>query len=221
MSGLLAKTLRSSTLKLALICIVIFGAVVVALLGYVYWSTTSYVRGLSDHAITAELAVLQKAYASTGRSGLITTIEQHIADQRFEGSVYLLTDASFAPLAGNLKAWPAAMKGSGEWATFNAPKARPDTADQPLLRATFETLPDGTHLLVGAEIGNLDEFVRKIKTALAPRYRVNIRACRGGQCFRHTAHGGADRSHQRDEPSHHAKRPRPANTLAGNPRRMG
>jgi signal transduction histidine kinase len=165
-SGLLAKTLRSSTLKLALICIVIFGAVVVALLGYVYWSTTSYVRGLSDHAITAELAVLQKAYASTGRSGLITTIEQRIADQRFQGSGYLLTDASFTPLAGNLKAWPAAIKGSGGWATFNAPKARPDNAERPLLRATFETLPDGTHLLVGAEIGNLDEFVGRINTAL-------------------------------------------------------
>jgi signal transduction histidine kinase len=165
-SGLLAKTLRSSTLKLALLCIVIFGAVVVALLGYVYWSTTSYVRGLADHAITAELAVLQKAYASTGRSGLITTIEQRIDDQRFQGSAYLLTDASFAPLAGNLKEWPAAMKGSGEWATFKAPKAMPNTGEQPLLRATFEILPDGARLLVGADIGNLDEFVRNIETAL-------------------------------------------------------
>jgi signal transduction histidine kinase len=165
-SGLLAKTLRSSTLKLALICIVIFGAVVIALLGYVHWSTTSYVRGLSDHAITAELAVLQKAYASTGRRGLITTIEQHIADQRFQGSAYLLTDASFAPLAGNLKAWPVAIKGSGEWATFNAPKARPDTAGQPLLRATVETLSDGSHLLVGKDIENVDEFVRRINIAL-------------------------------------------------------
>jgi signal transduction histidine kinase len=165
-SGLLAKTLRSSTLKLALICIVLFGAVVVALLGYVYWSTMFYVRGLSDHAITAELAVLQKAYGSSGRGGLITTIEQRIDGQRFEGSAYLLTDASFAPLAGNLKAWPAAMKGSGEWVTFNAPKARQDNAERPLLRATFETLPDGARLLVGADIGNLDEFVGRINTAL-------------------------------------------------------
>ena len=41
-SVLLAKTLRSSTFKLALICIGIFGATVVALFGYVYWSTASY-----------------------------------------------------------------------------------------------------------------------------------------------------------------------------------
>jgi signal transduction histidine kinase len=49
-SALLTKTLRSSTFKLALICIAIFGAVVFALIGYVYWSSVSYVRGQSDLA---------------------------------------------------------------------------------------------------------------------------------------------------------------------------
>src|SRR5713101_1188519 len=98
-SVLLAKTLRSSTFKLALISIGIFGAAVVALLGYVYWSTASYVRSRSDHAITTELAILQKAYASAGRGGLIATIAQRIADERFEGGVYLLADPSFARLA--------------------------------------------------------------------------------------------------------------------------
>jgi hypothetical protein len=111
---LLAKTLRSSTFKLALICIAIFGAMVFALLGYVYWSTTSYVRSRSDHELTTELAILQKAYAIAGRSGLITTIAQRLADQRFEGGAYLLADSSFVPLAGNLADWPPAMKGSSE-----------------------------------------------------------------------------------------------------------
>ena len=167
MSGLLTKTLQSSTLKLALVCIAIFGAVVVVLFGYVYWSTTSYVRSRSDRELTSELAVLQKAYASTGRNGLIATITQRIADQGFKDSVYLLADASFTPLAGNLEVWPTAMKGSGELATFSAPMAKPDIVDQALLRATSETLPDGTHLLVGKDLDNADEFVRKIKTALA------------------------------------------------------
>ena len=36
-----------------------------------------------------------------------------------------------------------------------------------LLRAKFETLPDGYHLLVGKDIDDLDAFARKIKTALA------------------------------------------------------
>jgi hypothetical protein len=65
---LLAETLRSSTLKLALISIAIFGATVIALFGYVYWSTASYVRSRSDRAIAAEHAILQKAYDSAANS---------------------------------------------------------------------------------------------------------------------------------------------------------
>ena len=158
---LLAKTLRSTTFKLALVCIAIFGALVFALLGYVYWSTTSFVRSRSDHAITAELAILRKAYARAGRSGLTTTIAQRLVDQRFAGSVYLLADPSFAPLAGNLVDWPLAIKGSGGWGNFSARE------NQLLLRATFETLPDGSHLLVGKDVDDLDEFTHKIKAGLA------------------------------------------------------
>lgn len=167
MSVLLAKTLRSSTFKLALICIGIFGATVVALFGYVYWSTASFVHGRSDHALTTELAILQKAYAGGGRSGLIATIAQRIADERFAGGVYLLADPSLAPLAGNLEVWPSSLKGSNGWGNFNVREWQPDAARGPLLRATFETLADGTHLLVGREIEDLDEFVEKINTAVA------------------------------------------------------
>lgn len=166
MSVLLAKTLRSSTYKLALIYIGIFGATVFALFSYVYWSTASYVRGRSDHAIAAEQVVLQKAYASAGRSGLISMIEQRLAEERFEGGLYLLAGPSLTPVAGNLKVWPSALKGSNGWDNFSAPEWKPDAADRPLLRATFETLPDGYHLLVGKDIDDLDEFAKKIKAAL-------------------------------------------------------
>jgi signal transduction histidine kinase len=166
-SALLAKTLRSSTFKRALIWIAIFGAVVVALLGYVYWSTSSYVLGRSDHAIAAEHAVLQKAYGVAGRSGLIAAIERCIAEDRFEGGLYLLADPSFTPVAGNLKVWPPTLKSTKGWDNFSVRAWKPDAADRPVLRATFETLPDGYHLLVGKDIGDLDEFARKINAALA------------------------------------------------------
>jgi signal transduction histidine kinase len=164
---LLAKTLRSSTFKLALICIGVFGAVVVALLGYVYWSTASYVRGRSDRAIATEHAILQDAYAKAGRSGLIAAIGQRIAGRYFDGGVYLLADPSLAPLAGNLEAWPSALKGAGGWGDFSVREWKPDAAHRPLLRGTFETLPDRTRLLVGKDIEDLDGFVERIGIALA------------------------------------------------------
>jgi signal transduction histidine kinase len=164
-SVLLAKSFRSTTLKLALTFIGIFGAVVAALLGFVYSSTTSYVRARADHAITTQFAGLQKAYAGAGRSGLVAAIAQRTTDQRFEGDVYLLADAALAPLAGNLEAWPADLEGSAGWRDFNAAVSNPVAANRPL-RAAFATLPDGSHLLVGKDVGDVDGFVARIKTAL-------------------------------------------------------
>jgi signal transduction histidine kinase len=164
---LLAKTLRSSTFRRALIWIAIFGAVVLALFGYVYRATASYVLSRSDDVIAAEHAQLRKAYDAEGRGGLTAAIERGVAEERFEGAVYLLADPSFQPAAGNLIVWPALLRGDAGWESFSTPAWKPDAADRPLLRARFETLPDGYHLLVGRDISDLDAFAREINTALA------------------------------------------------------
>jgi signal transduction histidine kinase len=156
---LLAKTLHSSTFKLALISIGIFGAAVVGLFAYVHWSTASFVHSRSDRAIAADLAILRRAYAGGGREGLTAAIAQRVADRSVEGGVFLFADPSYAPLAGNLETWPSGLKFANGWGTFDAPR-------RSLVRATFETLPDGTRLLVGHEIGDLDEFAQRIDTAL-------------------------------------------------------
>jgi hypothetical protein len=73
---LLAETLRSSTLKLALLAIGLFGTVTFALVGYLYWSTVSYVRNRSDPAIAAEQIALKETFERAGRDGLVATISQ-------------------------------------------------------------------------------------------------------------------------------------------------
>ena len=113
------------------------GAVVAGLLSYVYSSTSSYVRKRSDQAIAIELASLQKAYDGAGRAGLIAMIAQRTGDRRFENGVYLLTDASHARLAGNLGAWPQALRGASGWGDFDAREWKPAAVNRPLLRATM------------------------------------------------------------------------------------
>jgi signal transduction histidine kinase len=164
---LLSKTLRSSTLKLALVCVALFSAAVFLLLGYVYWSTAGYLRSRSDHLISAERAMLVETYDTAGRDGLAAAIEGRIAERRLEDGVYLLADASFAVIAGNLQSWPAALGGAAGSGNFRAPEWKPNAAERPLLRATYNTLPDGSHLLVGRDIDDLDEFAETINTALA------------------------------------------------------
>jgi signal transduction histidine kinase len=165
---LLTKTLRSSTFRVALICILIFGAVVIALFSYVYSSTASYVQRRSDRVINDNRAELMAAYDRGGRGTLISAINKLAADAPAGEGVFLLVDSSFAVLAGNLASWPAALAGSSAGRSdFRAPEWKPRAADRPLLRAAFATLADGSHLLVGRDISDLDEFAGKIDVAFA------------------------------------------------------
>jgi len=165
---LLAKTLRSTTFKLALISIGVFGAVVVALFGYVYWSTTIFMLSRSDSVIEAEQAMLRRTYDTGGRDGLIRAIDQRKAAAPLDGAVYLLASESFVPVAGNIKEWPSALDGANKWGKFTSTALTPDpNATQSLIRAKWEIFPDGSHLLVGRDISDLDRFADEIYAALA------------------------------------------------------
>jgi signal transduction histidine kinase len=165
---LLAKTLRSTTFKLALISIAVFGAVVIGLFGYLYWSTTTFVMSRSDAAIEAERAMLRNVYDSGGRASLIQSIKERVSATRGEGAIYLLANDSFAPVVGNLKKWPSSLRPSDEWSEFSSdPLNAKTTIGKALFRAKWETLPDGFHLLVGRDISDLGLFVSKIHAALA------------------------------------------------------
>jgi signal transduction histidine kinase len=163
---LLAKTLASSTFRVALIAIAAFGVIVSAIFSYVYLSTSSYVRSRSDRAIMADHQSLQDAYRRTGRAGLIALIQERMADQSFAGGVYILADPALAVLAGNLGAWPATVTAARGWAEFRTPEPLSNATSRPLLRAMLETFPNGDRLLVGRDISDLDRFTDQIEIAV-------------------------------------------------------
>jgi signal transduction histidine kinase len=163
---LLTKTLTSSTFKVALIAIAIFGVIVSAIFSYVYLSTSSYVRSRSDRAIMTEYLSLQGGYQRSGRDGVIALIQQRIADRNFADNVYILVDRSLDKVAGNLRAWPSTVTAAGGWIEFRAPEPLPNATSRPLLRAMLETFPNGDRLLVGKDISDLDSFADRIKAAV-------------------------------------------------------
>ncbi len=140
---------------------------VIALLWFVYTSTSSYLFNRSDRAIETDRALLIAAYGNAGHDGLVGAIDKFVTDKRLEESVILLADPSFATVAGNLRTWPPALAGSAGWSNFEAREARPQIAGRSLLRAAFETLPDGSHLLVGKDVSEQDQVATKISIALA------------------------------------------------------
>jgi signal transduction histidine kinase len=158
---LLARTLKSSTFRLALICIAVFSGTVFAVLGYVYWATTDYVHSQSNRVIAADRVRLLETYERGGRDALASLIAQQISGRGFDAGIYLLVDPSMAFLAGNLRTWPA-VRGINGWTEFEAA----DATGPVVLRASYETLPDGGHLLVGRSLDDLETFVATIRTAL-------------------------------------------------------
>jgi signal transduction histidine kinase len=165
-SVLLAKTLTSSTFKLALIAIGTFGVIISVIFSYVYLSTSSYVRSRSDRAIMTEYSSLQGVYERSGRDGLIGLIKQRIADKSFADNVYIFVDPSLAALAGNLKRWPSTVTVASGWTEFRAGEPLPGATNWPLLRAMVTTFPGGDRLLVGRDISEFDSFTDQIKVAV-------------------------------------------------------
>jgi signal transduction histidine kinase len=141
---------------------------VIALFGYVYWSTTTFVLSRSDSVIVAELAMLRNIYDASGRDGVVRAIDQRKAAARVEGGVYLFANESFIPVTGNLEEWPSGLRDTNKWGEFKSAALLPKAgASQSIFRANWETLPDGFHLLVGRDIGDLSRFADQIYTALA------------------------------------------------------
>ena len=158
---LLNKTLRSSTLRLALLYIGLFAAAIFGLFGYVYWSTMSYIRERSGQEIAREHSLLLSAYQHGGRSALVTAIDRRLSASPADGWAYLLADGSSAALAGNLGRWPATLRGDS-----GRGSAQSEESPRAMLRAEYETLSDGSRLLVGRLL-SADGFVRTFTIGLA------------------------------------------------------
>jgi signal transduction histidine kinase len=163
---LLTKTLTSSTFKLALIAIGTFGVIVSAIFGYVYLSTSTFVRSLSDRGITAEYMDMRDVYGRSGRDGLIGLIRQRTSDKAFTGRVYILSDRSAAVLATNLGEWPPTATAPSGWTEFRTPGVSPGAIGEPLVRGMIDTFASGDRLLVGRDISDLDSFAGQIETAV-------------------------------------------------------
>jgi signal transduction histidine kinase len=164
---LLSKTLRSSTFRLAVLYVCLFGASVAGLFGYVYWATTKYVKQRFDNLAVADRRELLDTFARTGRDGLAKELATHAANTPLDGDIYLLVDANYVPIAGNLTDWPAAARAGDGWLEFSPPNWRPNAKHRPLLRALVTTLPDGSHLLSGEDINDMAGFARTINRGLA------------------------------------------------------
>ena len=161
----LARTLRSSSFRVALLSMGLMGASMVALLGFIDWSTTGYMERQLDQTIEAEVEGLAGQYRSGGLVGLSAAISRRVTDAGPEAGVYLLAGADLAPLVGNLDRWPAAVPDGGGWVHFSL-RAEPKGQTHRTRGKTF-LLTGDLHLLVGRDLRDLDATRALVRSALA------------------------------------------------------
>ena len=160
-----ASLLRTSTFRLALVYMVLFAGSVLILLGFIYWSTVTYMAEQTDATIRAEITGLAEQYRQRGLSGLEITISERVERDPDGSSVYLFASPNRQPLAGNLSAWPDAAPAADGWLDFEFHDERAGGRVFQA-RARVFVLQDGLHLLVGRDTRELKATQRLITRAL-------------------------------------------------------
>ncbi|WP_404384587.1 sensor histidine kinase [Caenispirillum salinarum] len=158
------RFLKTSAFRLTLAYTAVFGLSVLLLLTAIYWTTAQNISRTIDEAITSDIDALAQHYNTRGLGGLVEAIERRTGPANVSGSLYLLTDPKFRPIAGNVSAWPANATEQGSWVMF--PLAG-DGTEAAYGRAKAFRLSAGFHLLVGRDTRALDRFQDLMAEAMA------------------------------------------------------
>ena len=146
-----ARLLRTSTFRLSLLYVALFGASVLVLLAFIYWTTVRVIDSQTSDTIEAEVRGLAEQYRARGIRQLVAVIEERSGPYGDPDSVYLLADPGLRRLAGNLSAWPREATGAeGGWVEVLATRASGEEAHGTIRARTF-VLPGGFRLLVGRD----------------------------------------------------------------------
>jgi signal transduction histidine kinase len=160
------KWLRSSSFRLALVYMTLFGGSVLLLLTFIYWSTARYMAQQADATIEAEIAGLAERYQSSGITGLTNTISERMSRKPGGFSVYLLTDDNLRPLLGNISRWPDVPATQDDWLDFRLEGGGWPSGEIHRARARAFQLRGGFHLLVGRDLYELQRTEQLIVRTL-------------------------------------------------------
>ncbi len=134
-------------------------------LGSAYLLTESLIEDEVDLIIDTELKSLEDKYARSGVPGVTDEINLRIDSWGRIGAVYLLTDANFEPIAGNVTHWPFDGMPAERWPEFEIATIEPGRRAVHPVRAAVRALPGGDLLLVGTDISQGRRFAEKFRFA--------------------------------------------------------
>ena len=162
----LARTLKSSSFRVALLYMALMGTSMVALLGFIHWSTAGYMARQLDQTIEAEVEGLAEQYRTGGLVSLASAVALRV-DRSAEGAgVYLLATEDLTPVVGNLDRWPDVAPDADGWVRFDLRGRGAQGRETHAARAKTFLLRGNLHLLVGRDVRDLEATLGLIRSAL-------------------------------------------------------
>jgi signal transduction histidine kinase len=134
-------------------------------LGSAYLLTESLITDEVDLIIDTELRSLEEKFARSGVPGVTDEINLRIDSWGRIGAVYMLADANFERISGNVAHWPFDGMPAEAWPEFDIATIEPGRRAVHPVRAAVRTLPDGDLLLVGTDISQGRRFAEKFRFA--------------------------------------------------------
>ena len=135
-------------------------------LGSAYLLTESLITDEVDLIIDTEMKSLQDKFAQSAIAGVTDEINLRIDSWGRIGAVYMLADANFERIAGNVTDWPFDGMPTERWPEFEISTVEPGRRAVHPVRAAVRTLPGGELLLVGTDISQGRRFAEKFRRAM-------------------------------------------------------
>jgi signal transduction histidine kinase len=159
----LSEFARSTTLRRTLLVAGLFGAFIVALLGFIYLKTKADLTERSDHLIASQMSVLAHASPQRRLDGIHERLEQDPDRIRLVG----LFGADGHRIAGNLESLPPNLEIDAAIQSAVVDRVDERGREKQSARLIAQRLPDGDVLVIGRNADEVGEIAHVVGGALA------------------------------------------------------
>jgi signal transduction histidine kinase len=157
------KLFRTTTFRLALIFMALFGTAAACAIGYIYWQTNVLLNSQLEQTIEAEIQGLAEQYRSGGISNLAKTVANRSLTAG--NSIYLVTDSEGDRITGNLTSISRDLWNSVGRVEFVYNRPGQKGPESRLALVNVFRLKGGFRLIVGRDIEDRRVFERVVQSA--------------------------------------------------------
>lgn len=158
------RLLRSFSFRLALLYAVSFTVSVLILLALYYWISIIHPTDEVQTALLAEASQMESVHRTGGAAALATTLQRRAAQPAPRRAYHALIAADGRTVTNNLPSWPAVA--NGQWLRIEADVYRDGDEDDHEALVLDRELADGSRLLIGRDIEDLDEIEEAVRGAV-------------------------------------------------------